>query len=191
MFVEASSDGGLGWRALTPGYDSRDVGFDGDVLALQAVPGPDAATTRVVPLADVFDVGEEILIRFRLVSDHTITGWGWAIDNLRITDALPTGIETAAPHSFSLAQNYPNPFNSNTRIHYTLAEASVVRLAVYDMTGREVRVLIADESQPAGASFADWDGRNQAGLPVASGMYIYRLQAGNAFTESRMLVRVR
>lgn len=189
--VEGSNDGGLSWRVLEPGYDSRYVGFAGDVPALRAVPGPDAATRHIVPLHEAFDVGEEVLIRFRLVSDHTINGWGWAIDNLRIMDALPTGTETASNYRFSLAQNYPNPFNIDTRIHYELANASVVRLVVYDMTGREVRVLIADESHSAGTYFTDWDGRNQAGQPVASGMYVYRFQAGNAFKQSRMLVRVR
>lgn len=189
--VEGSNDGGLNWRTLAPGYDSRYVGFEGDVPALRAVPGPDAATKHVVPITNIFEVGEEILIRFRLVSDHTINGWGWAIDNLRIMDALPTGVEKARTGVFSLAQNYPNPFNADTRIHYELAADAVVRLAIYDMVGREVRVLVSDIPQPPGSFYVDWDGRNQAGHPVASGMYVYRLKAGHTFTHSRMLVRLR
>ena len=81
-------------------------------------------------------------------------------------------------------QNYPNPFNPSTVISYQLPVFGAVKLAVYDLLGREVAVLV-DEKQEAGRHQIPWDA---ADLP--GGMYVYRLQAGQ-FSESRKLILLR
>jgi hypothetical protein len=189
--VEGSDDGGLTWQTLGPGYDSRFAGFEGDGSALMAPPAQTDATEHRISLAGVFEPGDEIIVRFRLFSDNALTGWGWAIDNLKIYEPLPTGTEHPPPLAFVLEPSYPNPFRAATRIDYSLPASTPVELAIYDVNGRVVRTLVSVERQPAGVYQVEWDGRNQAGLPVASGMYFYRLQAGDRLVDSRMMVRIR
>jgi len=83
----------------------------------------------------------------------------------------PVSDEPSLPKAFALGQNYPNPFNPSTTIEYELPKASEVRLSVYDMLGREVSVLV-NERMDAGVHEVKFDGSN-----LASGVYLYRLQA--------------
>ena len=83
----------------------------------------------------------------------------------------------------------PNPFNPSTRIEYTLPTASVVSLAIYDASGRRVRILMTG-AQPAGPHHVVWDGRDNANAVLPSGIYIYRL-AGAGLEESGRLVVIR
>ena len=89
------------------------------------------------------------------------------------------------PQNFMLAQNYPNPFNPSTVIRFSLPLAGHARLAIYDVLGRRLRTLV-DGMQPAGAQQVTWDGRNEAGASVASGVYFYRLEA-NGLSQTRKL----
>ncbi len=89
----------------------------------------------------------------------------------------------------ALRQNYPNPFNPNTAIPYELYVDAGVRLAVYDVQGRLVRELV-NGVKSAGPHFAFWSGRDSSERPVASGVYIYRLDvAGTTLTKRMVLVR--
>ncbi len=81
------------------------------------------------------------------------------------------------PDKYSLDQNYPNPFNPTTTIQYGLPENTDVTLYVYDITGQEVARLV-DHSQVAGWYTIRWNGTNQDGTPVGTGMYFARFQAG-------------
>jgi len=94
------------------------------------------------------------------------------------------------PTKFTLYQNYPNPFNSSTTIKYELpAGKHQVRLMIYDLLGHQVRSLVNEDDQQAGAYQFTWDGRDDAGNAVASGVYFYRLQAGNrVFTMKMVLI---
>jgi hypothetical protein len=91
------------------------------------------------------------------------------------------------PSDFALGQNYPNPFNPETNISYSLPEALHARLVIYDVLGREVKVLV-DQVQPAGHYVALWDGTNKNGSPVTSGVYFYRMTAGSFRSMQRMLL---
>ncbi len=90
------------------------------------------------------------------------------------------------PINFELTQNYPNPFNSNTVISYTLKRRSVIRLEVFNIGGQLVKIL-SDEEQAAGTHQISWDGRDSSGQSVSSGIYIYRLKAGD-IAEIRKMV---
>jgi len=90
------------------------------------------------------------------------------------------------PASYELSQNFPNPFNPATTIRYGLPKAERVTLKVFNLLGEEVVTLIADESKEAGYHTAIWNGRNQTGQSVASGVYIYRLRAGRLVMTKKM-----
>ena len=83
--------------------------------------------------------------------------------------------------------NYPNPFNPSTTFRYGLSEPGQVSLKVYNMLGQLVRTIV-DEQQVEGYHEAVWDGRNEIGATVASGIYIYRMAAGNIVETRRMLL---
>jgi len=103
---------------------------------------------------------------------------------------IPTDIEDSPgdrPLSFGLTQNYPNPFNPATTISYTLATRSLVTLSVYNMLGQKVTTLV-NEVVPAGEHQAEWDGANQSGNRVASGIYFYRLEAGDHSVVKKMVL---
>ena len=103
-----------------------------------------------------------------------------------ITASGPVSSETPSetPDRLELAQNYPNPFNPSTRISYSVPEQTDVRLAVYDMLGRQIAVLV-DEAKSPGRYDVSWDAST-----LSSGVYIYRIEAGGqTLTRSMTLVK--
>jgi hypothetical protein len=93
------------------------------------------------------------------------------------------------PTTYSLEQNYPNPFNPETQIEFSLPQAATVELTVYNVLGQQVRQLAAGEL-PAGRHTLTWDGTDDGRQTVASGVYLYRLAAGNhVFTRKMMLLK--
>jgi hypothetical protein len=82
------------------------------------------------------------------------------------------------PTDFNLRQNYPNPFNATTLIQYTLPWASQVRIQIYNLLGQKVRLLI-NERQESGFKIVVWDGRDDSGAEVGSGIYFCRIMAGD------------
>ncbi|RME31464.1 MAG: T9SS C-terminal target domain-containing protein [Candidatus Zixiibacteriota bacterium] len=106
--------------------------------------------------------------------------------------AVPTGTDDAGadnnlPVTFELYQNYPNPFNPSTTIEYSLPRRSRVVIEIFNVLGRNVRRLV-DEQAEAGRHRVVWDGRNDAGRPVASGVYLYRLVAHDYTATRKMLL---
>jgi hypothetical protein len=89
------------------------------------------------------------------------------------------------PAQFALSNNYPNPFNPTTNINYQLAEDAQVTLKIYNMLGQEVKTIIS-EAQEAGYYTAKWDGNNDFGARVSSGVYIYSLHAGSFVATKKM-----
>jgi photosystem II stability/assembly factor-like uncharacterized protein len=88
---------------------------------------------------------------------------------------------------FALGQNYPNPFNPTTLIQYQLSVVSNVELTIYNQLGQEVRTLVK-ERQSTGAYQIEWNGQDNMGKPVASGIYLYRLKAGSFIQTRKMLL---
>ena len=87
-----------------------------------------------------------------------------------------------------LVQNYPNPFNPVTLIRYSLSSSGWVRLTVYTVTGRLVRTLVDTHHERADSYATNWNGRDEEGNEVASGVYIYRLEAGGHVETKRMVL---
>jgi hypothetical protein len=92
-------------------------------------------------------------------------------------------------NTFVMHQNYPNPFNPDTRISFSLHRDLEIKLAIYDITGRQV-ALLAYGAFPAGNHEIDWNGLDESGNPVASGIYYYRLQT-DRFVETRKMLLLR
>ena len=98
------------------------------------------------------------------------------------------------PVEFTLSQNYPNPFNQTTKIEFTLAKSGFVSLNIYDILGRKVRILVS-ERLSSGFKSVLWDGKNDSGNDVASGIYFYRIRVEDPasggvgdFSETKKLV---
>ncbi len=111
--------------------------------------------------------------------DSTIVVYG-ILNPTSVTDYDPARIH------FQLFQNYPNPFNPSTTISYSVAEAGEVGLNIFNTLGQSVRTLV-NGRESAGEYSISWDGRDDAGRIVSSGLYFYRLQVGEAVQTKRML----
>jgi hypothetical protein len=92
------------------------------------------------------------------------------------------------PQKLQLQQNYPNPFRARTTVEYSLPEQTEVSIEVYDILGRRIRTLADGESQRAGVHTVQWNAQNDLGRPVASGVYLTRLQAGDETRTIKMVV---
>jgi hypothetical protein len=105
---------------------------------------------------------------------------------------IVTGVEddprgSILPYRFDLSQNYPNPFNPVTTIEYSLPERSHVTIDVFNVLGQLVRTLV-DREESAGSYAVTWDGKGSSGIPVATGVYLYRFQAGDHIETKIMLL---
>ena len=118
------------------------------------------------------------------------------LDEIRLVAARYSGGITAvreeedrnsAPREFALDPNYPNPFNSATTIRYRLEAPGRVRLEVFDIQGQKVKTLADGDAGP-GAYQVEWDGTDASGNPVATGVYLARLQKGKASLVHKMLL---
>jgi len=95
--------------------------------------------------------------------------------------------QTGLPGRFALDQNYPNPFNSNTVIRFTLPRRAEAGLSIYNLAGQQVATL-AEGSREAGTHTVRWDGRDNGGRELASGVYLCRLQAGTHVRNRKLLL---
>jgi formate-dependent nitrite reductase cytochrome c552 subunit len=100
-----------------------------------------------------------------------------------------TGVKAVGPvpTTYALSQNYPNPFNPTTNIEFAIPQHETVKLEVYDILGRLVSTL-ANSDMPAGTYKVIWNGKDANGASVASGLYLYRLQAGSFTSVKKMLM---
>jgi len=116
-----------------------------------------------------------------------------AVANDRIIKAMPEGevifAESEAeplPEDYALFQNYPNPFNSETQIYFQIPRFSRVRITVYNLMGNEIRVIMNGNKSP-GSYRVNWDGKDNQGLVMPSGIYIFELKA-DGFSQSKKMI---
>ena len=117
-------------------------------------------------------------------------GTGNGIELVPLSKSLTFVPEGAKPLGFTLHQNYPNPFNPSTTISFSASQRGSAMLEIYDLTGRLVRTLLSGEVA-AGNHSVLWDGRNERGTSVGSGVYFYRLKLGTDFVSSKKMILMR
>jgi hypothetical protein len=98
-----------------------------------------------------------------------------------------TAVLSTPAAGLTLSPNYPNPFNPSTRINYYIPKPSDVKLVIYDVNGRRIKTLVST-GKPAGGHAVEWDGRDDLGSPVASGVYLCRLEMGKAQRTIKMVL---
>jgi len=129
------------------------------------------------------------------ISDGNFEYWVTAVDingnesNPSDVVAIMLAIEDGLtiPTEFALQQNYPNPFNPSTQIQFALPTNSTVSISIYDVMGREVRQLVNKEVS-AGYHSTLWNATNDLGSPVAAGVYIYTISAGEYRAVKKMIL---
>lgn len=189
--VEVSTDGGATWVNLPPvgGYSHLK-----NYNPVNPLPeGTPCWSGYHTWREESFDLtayeGTMALFRFRFASDGYVTEEGWYVDDVMITSTT-TGVEgeqlSLLPARFALDQNVPNPFNPVTTIHYALPENARVTIRVYNVAGKAVKTL-KDAEETAGYKSVAWDGTDEAGRSVASGIYFYGMTAGG-FSDKRSMV---
>lgn len=107
----------------------------------------------------------------------------------QVSLALVAGASENLPKVYALEQNYPNPFNPSTNIAFALPKAGKVEVSVFNVLGQKVNTLVSEEL-PAGNHTIVWDGRNGSGESVSSGIYFYRISAGD-FTQSKKMMMLK
>jgi hypothetical protein len=136
--------------------------------------------------------GESLLVAFVVLAGNDLTDLQANADAAQdMWDNPPSSSEpqSTVPTRLSLAQNTPNPFNPSTVIHFDLPRDSFVRLEIFDVRGRRVRVL-QDGPTTAGRKQVGWNGRDDDGRALASGTYFYRLSVeGRALTRKLQLLK--
>ncbi|MCB9058926.1 MAG: S8 family peptidase [Calditrichae bacterium] len=183
MLVEASNDNGDNWTTIS--FFARS-GF--------------AWRNQISDISDFTGEGNEnVWIRFRMKTDSANVFDGVYIDDPTIrVSTLVTGladyVETV-PLNFSLKQNYPNPFNPATTIEYSIAQPSRVTLTVFNTLGQKVAQLLQNDEQIAGKYRVNWLAKNETGVALSTGVYVYRLKAVTAdgqvksFTKKMLLIK--
>lgn len=171
-YVEVSSDNGSTWNQV--------ASFNGTMTTW---------TQLTYDITNYANATTQLKIRFRLTSDAGVTGDGWYIDDIKLTNycgslvGIP-GNNNGIPIRYALEQNYPNPFNPVTSIKYQLPKSSQVKITVFDLLGKEIAVLVNGNVE-AGYHTAEFDGSN-----FASGLYLYKIEA-DGFTDVKKMMLVK
>ena len=172
-----------GWRPDRAAlYYSTDHDSSWTLIA-DNVPGSSYAWTVPVLMAP------SVRLRVYLFDRDGVMGYDASDEPFSIVPS-PTSVtleESAPPASYALRQNTPNPFNPSTDIRFDLPVASSARLDIFQANGRLVRTLVAG-ALPAGRYRVPWDGRNDRGAVLPSGVYLYRLSAAGYVEARRMLL---
>ncbi|RMF10620.1 MAG: T9SS C-terminal target domain-containing protein [Candidatus Neomarinimicrobiota bacterium] len=175
---------GSGWHHMKLVVNTPDTStttftcyFDGNLV------GADSYSDTGIDQADAGKFG---LFSMQMDNDG-IAGY---FDNVVVTENAPLAVipdETAPlPEAFTLEQNYPNPFNPTTVINFTLGTDQVVELEVVNLRGEKVKTLV-EGYLPANRYQVTWDGTNDQGYTVPSGMYIYTLSNGSRMVSKKMV----
>jgi hypothetical protein len=125
-------------------------------------------------------------VRLHVYSRFTGTVY-WDDLEIQVIDVTDVENDGLIPAVFEVSQNYPNPFNPSTTISYAIPQQSNVVVKIYDMLGREVKTLVSAEQIP-GVYDVVWNGDDNFGSKVATGIYIYRVVAGQFATVKKMVL---
>jgi len=174
LYLESSTDGGTTWNQVSTPITGNQLTF----------------TQYEASLDDLIGYSD-VRLRFHLTSDATGQRDGILLDDISI-NWTQTSIDDNSgtiPNSFTLSQNYPNPFNPSTEISFTIPVNGQVKLTVFDLLGRNVKTLISEELT-AGSHEITWEGNDESGKNVASGIYLYKLETAG-MNQVKMMTLIR
>jgi hypothetical protein len=203
--------GGSNWLDGVDAVASHTVNMTGlgGVLDSNGAPLADAETYNVMISGQTGTGGRSAFLAFDPIALNTQIAtphdagyqwvgahsyWGTNVSPLAIAYEVlgattGTDDEIAMPNSFALKGNYPNPFNPSTNIAYSIDMNSKVNVKIYSLLGEEITSLFSGDVNP-GTHEVQWNGVDNAGVAVASGVYIYRVEANNqALTGKMMLLK--
>ena len=185
-------------------YDSAQVDYN-TFSSIQIGSGDYVHATELTPtsatfiynaptnLSGTFELGN-ITFNISGTKDEPVTvNTSYSLDGVNYVDGPVitlnvTGVESdEVPSTFKLYQNYPNPFNPSTTIKYAVPKNVKVTLKIYDLLGREIATLVNDVKSP-GVYSVKWNGKTMSGQQVSSGVYFYRLEAGNFVKVNKMIL---
>ncbi len=152
----------------------------GEVVVCTAIANPDSSYKFNHWSGDISDTVKSVSLI--MARDKTIT----AHFSSSVTNVSDLEVYGIIPSEFALMQNYPNPFNSETIIRYQLPKSSYVKLEIFNTLGERIRTLV-DVEQNAGFYQVIWDGKNDAGLVTASGIYFYVLKYDKGITYKKAI----
>ncbi len=146
-----------------------------------SVPRMSKGSQKLILRIEVIDAPPNVPFELPLIVNDVSEGnWEFKVN---------TKTSLGVPTSYELSQNYPNPFNPETTIHYALAHKGPLPtlLAIYNVLGQQVKTLV-DEPQTGGFYSVQWDGKDDDGGKVSSGIYFYRLVSGEFAKTQKMLL---
>ncbi len=132
-------------------------------------------------------VNNEIVSRTPLRIIYNKNGISSLTNSLSKREVVKSAREDAKPTRYALHQNYPNPFNPTTTIQFDLPDPAFVSVVIYDLLGREIRTLVK-EFYDAGYHRVAWNGTNDEGIKISSGIYFYQFKANNVVQLLKMNV---
>ena len=166
-------------------FSSELITIDEDITLIHKNPG-----AGLINIISKTTEARDIVLSYDLIDKQTHVNLyvqAYGSEGSVISNMLETIEINAIPEEFSLSQNYPNPFNPVTHIDYGLPFNGKVKLSVYDLLGRRVITLV-DGEQEAGYRTVTWNGSDQRGETVGTGMYFYVIQAGDLRKVRKMLL---
>ena len=169
MHWTATVMSGLAWLSITSGQSGTGNG----VVEVLAIANPDTSMRSA---------------SVRIASTEAYNGYVDVVIEQQAAAFVSGVFATNPPVEFGARQNYPNPFNPQTTIEFAVPRTAMVTLAIFDVRGRLVMPLIRDEMFEPGWHSVVWDGDDQHGNEMPSGVYFCRFEAGNKRDVSRMVL---
>jgi hypothetical protein len=167
IFLKKDDNGRISIANILSNYANEAVTPDGD------------GVVAIIKLRRTGNGGGAISVENAVVVDRA----------LKVNVLANVSIASLLPDKFELKQNYPNPFNPTTTIEVALPQNEFVTLAIYNSAGQIVKTIVS-QNLTAGVYKFVWDGTNNAGMRVASGMYIYKIKAGS-FTQFKKMMLIK
>ncbi len=189
-FFEMSTDGGGNWTALATNFTNGASGQGGQTPAGAPV-FDDSHPNWSLNSVDLASYLNEtnVVFRFRLASDSSITGSGFFLDDFKVL-VVREQHSSPVPGAQVLTAGvkaWPNPFNPQTTVKFTNPRSGLVTLGVYDIQGHLVRTLV-QENRTAGEHHAVWDGLTNSGGRASSGVYFARMIAGDQHATTKLML---